>query len=130
MDTFFVVKIITRSKITKVVAIKFLNTNKYTIKIVNLERRPDRKKKINNMVYILTGLVIVLGAAIGLLFLYISELKRTMIELDKEQHQQNKEMLELMKLQMQHTEILTYLADQDPLIGKKKIIYPTIVGEA
>jgi Tfp pilus assembly protein PilN len=82
------------------------------------------------MVYILTGLVIVLGAAIGLLFLYISELKRTMIELDKEQHQQNKEMLELMKLQMQHTEILTYLVDQDPLIGKQKVLYPTIVGEA
>lgn len=82
------------------------------------------------MVYILTGLVIVLGAAVGLLFLYIGELKRIMIELDKEQHQQNKEMLELMKLQMQHTEILTYLTDQDPLIGKKKLLYPTIVGEA
>jgi uncharacterized protein (DUF3084 family) len=82
------------------------------------------------MVYILTGLVIVLGAAIGLLFLYISELKKTMIELDKEQHQQNKEMLELMKLQMQHTEILTYLTDQDPLIGKQKVLYPTIIGEA
>jgi Tfp pilus assembly protein PilN len=82
------------------------------------------------MVYILTGLVIVLGAAIGLLFLYISELKKTMIELDKEQHHQNKEMLELMKLQMQHTEILTYLTDQDPLIGKQKVLYPTIIGEA
>jgi Tfp pilus assembly protein PilN len=82
------------------------------------------------MIYILTGLVIILGAAVGLLFLYISELKRIMIELDKEQHQQNKEMLELMKLQIQHTEILTYLTDQDPLIGKKKLLYPTIVGEA
>ena len=53
-----------------------------------------------------------------------------MIELDEEQHQQHKEMLELMKMQMQHTEILTYLTDQDPLIGKKKLLYPTIVGEA
>jgi hypothetical protein len=82
------------------------------------------------MIYILTGLVIVLGAAVGLLFLYISELKRTMIELDKEQYQQNKEMLDIMKLQMQHSEILSYLTDQDPLIGKKKLLYPTIVGEA
>ena len=61
------------------------------------------------MIYILTGLVIILGAAVGLLFLYFNELKTIMIDLDKEQHQQNKEMLELMKLQMQHTEILTYL---------------------
>lgn len=82
------------------------------------------------MIYILTGLVIILGAAVGLLFLYFNELKTIMIDLDKEQHQQNKEMLELMKLQMQHTEILTYLTDQDPLIGKKKLLYPTIVGEA
>ena len=82
------------------------------------------------MIYILTGLVIILGAAVGLLFLYFNELKTIMIDLDKEQHQQNKEMLELMKLQMQHTEILTYLIDQDPLIGKKKLLYPTIVGEA
>ena len=39
-------------------------------------------------------------------------------------------MLEVMKLQMQHTEILTYLVDQDPLIGKKKVLYPALVGEA
>jgi flagellar basal body-associated protein FliL len=82
------------------------------------------------MTYILIVLITLLGAAVAILFLYISELKRTMIELDKEQYQQNKEMLELMKMQMQHTEILTYLTDQDPLIGKKKLLYPTIVGEA
>ena len=82
------------------------------------------------MTYILIVLITLLGAAVAILFLYISELKRTMIELDKEQYQQNKEMLDLMEVQMQHTEILTYLTDQDPLIGKKKLLYPTIVGEA
>ena len=82
------------------------------------------------MTYILIVLITLLGAAVAILFIYISELKRTMIELDEEQHQQHKEMLELMKMQMQHTEILTYLTDQDPLIGKKKFLYPTIVGEA
>lgn len=82
------------------------------------------------MTYILIVLITLLGAAVAILFIYISELKRTMIELDEEQYQQHKEMLELMKMQMQHTEILTYLTDQDPLIGKKELLYPTIVGEA
>jgi len=82
------------------------------------------------MTYILIVLITLLGAAVAILFIYISELKRTMIELDEEQHQQHKEMLELMKMQMQHTEILTYLTDQDPLIGKKELLYPTIVDEA
>lgn len=82
------------------------------------------------MTYILIVLITLLGAAVAILFIYISELKRTMIELDEEQYQQHKEMLELMKLQIQHTEILTYLTDQDPLIGKKELLYPTIVGEA
>jgi len=82
------------------------------------------------MTYILIVLITLLGAAVAILFIYINELKRTMIELDEEQHQQHKEMLELMKMQMQHTEILTYLTDQDPLIGKKELLYPTIVGEA
>lgn len=82
------------------------------------------------MTYILIVLITLLGAAVAILFIYISELKRTMIELDEEQYQQHKEMLELMKMQIQHTEILTYLTDQDPLIGKKELLYPTIVGEA
>ena len=82
------------------------------------------------MIYILIVLITLLGAAVAILFIYISELKRTMIELDEEQYQQHKEMLELMKMQIQHTEILTYLTDQDPLIGKKELLYPTIVGEA
>ena len=39
------------------------------------------------MIYILIVLITLLGAAVAILFIYISELKRTMIELDEEQHQ-------------------------------------------
>jgi len=89
------------------------------------------------MIDILFGLVIILGVAVGLLFLYISELRKIVIEVDKEQHVQNKDIYDLMKkdyeirdMITQHAEIITYLVDQDPLLGNKKVKYPVIVGEA
>ena len=87
--------------------------------------------------------IIILAGILGLtmLFLisailYIQKIQKELIEIDKEQHIQNKEILDLMryKLQhdemlMQHIEILKYLVEQDPMLGKqKKWIMP--VGEA
>ena len=56
---------------------------------------------------------------------------------DKEQHQQNKEIMELMKYKsqhdemlLQHIEILKYLIEQDPKLSSGKMYYTGPVGEA
>jgi hypothetical protein len=56
---------------------------------------------------------------------------------DREQHQQNKEIMELMKYKSQHDEmllqhidILKYLIEQDPKLNAGKIYYTGPVGEA
>jgi hypothetical protein len=84
-----------------------------------------------------------MGFVIVALFIFIlmlngmvGTLNKQLILIDKEQHQQNKEIIELMKYKMlhdemlmQHIEILKYLVEQDPMLGKqKKWIMP--VGEA
>jgi type IV secretory pathway component VirB8 len=71
-------------------------------------------------------------------FLRIKEIQKQLIELDKEQHTQNMDIIEGMKqytlhqeMLLQHIEILKYLVEKDDLIGKgKRVIYPTIIGEA
>jgi hypothetical protein len=67
----------------------------------------------------------------------IGSLNKQLKMLDKEQHSQNKEIIQLMQANMQHSEmlmqhieILKYLIDQDPQLGKTKIPYGGIVGEA
>ena len=91
----------------------------------------------------MTAIIVIMGFVIAALFLFIlmlnsmvGTLSRQIKLLDKEQHQQNKEILDLMKYKMlhdemllQHIEILKYLVEQDPMLGKqKKWIMP--VGEA
>jgi len=56
---------------------------------------------------------------------------------DREQHQQNKEIMELMKYKsqhdemlLQHIEILKYLVEQDPKLNSGKMYYTGPVGEA
>jgi hypothetical protein len=66
----------------------------------------------------------------------IGELTKQITEIDKEQYTQNKEIMELMRNNMQHgemllqhIEILKYLVEQDPMLSKqKRWIVP--VGEA
>jgi len=86
----------------------------------------------------------IMGFIIAALFLFIimlnsmiGNLNKQLILLDKEQHQQNKEMLGLMKSRMQHEEmllqhieILKYLVEQDPMLNKTKVPYMGVVGEA
>jgi hypothetical protein len=87
--------------------------------------------------------IIIMSFVVGALLLFIAmlnsmvgTLNRQLVLIDKEQHKQNKEILELMKYKMihdemllQHIEILKYLVEQDPMLGKqKKWIMP--VGEA
>lgn len=80
---------------------------------------------------------------ITIIFLIITYVKLKRVNelvrfLDEEQHTQNKDIIELLKYRnessemlMQHIEILKYLVERDDLIGKgKRVIYPTVMGEA
>jgi hypothetical protein len=57
--------------------------------------------------------------------LRIDKLKQHIELLDREQHAQNKDILELLKYRgessvviLQHSDVITYLCDQDPLLNK------------
>jgi hypothetical protein len=85
-------------------------------------------------------LSIFLGITILLLasaIIHIRKIQKELIEIDKEQHNQNKDILELMKYRgessamlLQHTYVLEYLAEQDAIRNKNKYPIPSIVGEA
>jgi Tfp pilus assembly protein PilN len=91
----------------------------------------------------MVGIIIIMSFVIAALFVFIimlssmiGGLNKQLVLLDKEQHQQNKEIIELMKYRtqssdmlLQHIEILKYLCDQDPAIGKK-VMYTGPIGEA
>jgi len=69
--------------------------------------------------------------------LHINKLQEQVNLLDKEQHTQNKEIMELMKNNMQHQEmllqhieILKYLVEQDPKLNSGKLYFTGPVGEA
>ena len=71
-------------------------------------------------------LAVVIVLLIGTL-LHIGEMKEHMVLLGKEQHEQNKELIELMKYRkqssemlIQHIEILKYLVEKDPVLTKSK----------
>jgi hypothetical protein len=60
-----------------------------------------------------------------------------LIEIDKEQHTQNMDIIELIKYRnesvvtiVQHAEVLTYLCEQDASLNKITIPYSGIVGQA
>jgi len=69
---------------------------------------------------------------------HITKIQEELEALSKEQHTQNMDIIEGMKRQaqhqemlLQHIEILKYLIEKDDLIGKgNRVIYPTIIGEA
>ena len=78
------------------------------------------------------GLAIFLTAAI----LHIKKIQDELVAIDREQHTQNKDIINLMKddqaikeMLMQHIEILKYLCDQDPALGRK-VMYTGPIGEA
>ena len=88
--------------------------------------------------------IIVMGVAIVILFIFtlllsdmIKNLTKQLVEIDKEQHTQNKEIMDLMKHQaehqemlLQHIEILKYLIEQDPKLSSGKMYYTGPIGEA
>jgi hypothetical protein len=67
----------------------------------------------------------------------IKLIEDTLMLIDKEQHIQNMDINELLKYRnessvviLQHSDILTYLMDRDPLLNKMKVPIGNIVGEA
>jgi len=88
-------------------------------------------------------IILSISLFITIVFLIITYIKLKRVNelvrfLDEEQHTQNKDIVELLKYRnessemlMQHIEILKYLVERDDLIGKgKRVIFPTIIGEA
>ena len=88
----------------------------------------------------ITALSIILG--ITVLFLlsaiaHIQAIQKELVELNKEQHTQNKDIIDLLKYKndstemlLQHIEILKYLCEQDPMLRKHTIPYMGPIGEA
>jgi hypothetical protein len=70
--------------------------------------------------------------------LHIIKIQKELEAISKEQHTQNMDIIDGMKRQsqhqemlLQHIEILKYLVERDDLIGKGKgIPFPLIIGEA
>lgn len=67
----------------------------------------------------------------------IGVIHKELITIDREQHNQNKEILDLIKhkaesteILLQHIEILKYLCEQDPMLRKHTIPYMGPIGEA
>ena len=89
------------------------------------------------MVILLTAIVICLSVFLLAAILHIGKIQKELIGIDKEQHTQNKEIIQLMQaniqhgeMLLQHIEILKYLVEQDPQLGKVRIPYGGVVGEA
>ena len=67
----------------------------------------------------------------------IGKMQKQIELLDREQYDQNKEIMDLMKFKsettqmlLQHIEIIKYLVEKDDIIGKKVTFYKGPMGEA
>ena len=89
-------------------------------------------------------IIITLAGLLGLTILFllsailhIQKIQKELIEIDREQHTQNKDILNLIKskiqheeMLLQHIEILKYLVEQDPKLNSGKSFFMGPVGEA
>jgi hypothetical protein len=89
-------------------------------------------------------ITLILGGVLALTILFlasailhIGKIQNELKEIDKEQHAQNKEIMDLMKRHMehqemllQHIEILKYLVEQDPQLNSNKMYFSGPMGEA
>ena len=87
-----------------------------------------------------TVAIIILGVLLIFLIAVASHIGKILKELEalsREQHIQNIDIIRLTKansemknMLLQHIEILKYLCEQDPMIGKVRIPYTGPIGEA
>ena len=89
------------------------------------------------MVTVLLVAIVVLAILVVGLTHSNMEIKQQLEALDREQHNQNMDIIKLMKdkaqhdeMLLQHIEILKYLVDQDPKLNSKRIYFTGPVGEA
>ena len=89
------------------------------------------------MIIALTIAVVILSLFIITLIGRVKLLKDQLILIDKEQHTQNLDIIDLLKYRMdstdailQQAEVLKFLIEQDPRLSNKKVVYPNIIGEA
>lgn len=68
--------------------------------------------------------------------IHIKKIQKNLTDIDREQHTQNMDIVNLIKskiqhdeMLLQHIEVLKYLVEQDPKLGKK-VIYTGPVGVA
>ena len=94
-------------------------------------------KILLKMIIILSVLLVINSLFLASAIIHIRKIQKELIEIDKEQHTQNKDIIELLKYRgessamlLQHTYVLEYLAEQDAIKNKNKYPIPSIVGEA
>jgi hypothetical protein len=89
-------------------------------------------------------ITLILGGVLALTILFlasailhIGKIQNELKEIDKEQHTQNKEIMDLMRrhathqeMLLQHIEILKYLIEQDPQLNSGKMYFSGPMGEA
>lgn len=88
------------------------------------------------MIILLFAIIFVLAIFLISAILHIMKIQKELIEIDREQHTQNMDIINLMKddqaikeMLLQHIEILKYLCEQDPTLGRK-VMYTGPIGEA
>jgi cell division septal protein FtsQ len=86
---------------------------------------------------ILFTAVFVLAIFLIAAIIHIMKIQKELIEIDREQHTQNKEIMDLMRrhtthqeMLLQHIEILKYLIEQDPKLNSGKMYFTGPMGEA
>ena len=88
------------------------------------------------MVILLFTLIIALAILLVSAILHIKKIQDELVAIDREQHTQNMDIMELIKhrqqtteMLLQHIDILKYLVEQDPMLSKQKK-WNMPVGEA
>jgi len=78
-------------------------------------------------IVVLSALLAIVSVLLVGALLHINEIKQQIIDIDKMQHVQNKELIEFIKFRneattmlLQHIDILKYLVEKDPALKKSK----------
>jgi len=86
---------------------------------------------------ILFTAVFVLAIFLIAAIIHIMKIQKELTEIDREQHTQNQDIIQLMKyhtthqeMLLQHIEILKYLIEQDPKLNSGKMYFTGPMGEA
>ena len=89
------------------------------------------------MMVILFTIISVLAIFLISTILHIMKIQKELEAIDREQHEQNQDIIKLMKnntqhqeMLLQHIDILKYLIEQDPKLNSGKLYFTGPVGEA